>query len=239
MKNYLFLIWILFLSNFYGSGQGRKVDTELVVLTPKAEDTIISRIKGSYNAKFIIKNNGPDSIKKSDKYGIDISFGNVLYGFYFRYPSRIILPGSEDTVAVQLQMTWDTDNNNTTFCGTVYLSGYGNDSIKKETKSEFLNNKQCQKVAHDSRLYLSEISLENVKIYPIPSNGIIQVELTNNSFIPSSIRITNCIGKLIRTLEPSFKNNSTSFDLSEIPRGIYYVQLSNSQNKITKALILN
>ncbi len=233
------VLMVLICSPFFTFSQGRKIDSEIIVLTPMADDTVISRTNGIYMSRFIIKNNGPDTIKPKDAYTINITFGNVVYNPISRYFNKIFLPKTADTVEVSLKMTWDTDNYTTTFCGTVKLFGYGNDSIKKESKSEIINNKFCQNVAHKSRLYLSKISLENVVIYPIPSKGVIHIDTKNNSFIPSIIKVTNSLGQLIRTIEPSFINNTTSIDLSDIAKGLYYIQLSDSENKLTRVLILN
>ena len=47
---------LIFNANTAVKGQGRKIDVEIIVHTPKSGDTIISRKNQTYTGKFIIKN---------------------------------------------------------------------------------------------------------------------------------------------------------------------------------------
>ncbi len=70
-----------------------------------------------------------------------------------------------------------------------------------------------------------EHSSENnsVSIYPNPSNGLFTVELNNNQ--NSSITVFNTLGEKI--IEEKLSNSITAFDLSNIPRGVYFCQVKN------------
>jgi hypothetical protein len=205
----IFGLLLIIKTNSLVYGQGRKIDASLMVYAPKAADTIISRLNGTYLSKFIIKNNGPDSIKIGDTYSFNITFGNVQYGYFFKYSDRNTPSGEQDTVEVLIKMTWDTDNN-TTFCGTVYLTGYKTDSIKKESKTEIINNKFCQNVFHDSRLKISNLNTSSVNVYPNPTNGKINIQIENPSkYI--SIEVFDIFGRLIQTFEN--KQDKTLYEI--------------------------
>ena len=63
-------------------------------------------------------------------------------------------------------MTWDTDNNST-FCGTITLSGNGNDSVKKESKTQLLNNSDfCHNVRkHLANKTIAQLVFERTRVY--------------------------------------------------------------------------
>ena len=225
---------LIFNANTAVKGQGRKIDVEIIVHTPKSGDTIISRKNQTYTGKFIIKNNGPDTIKTTDKFLVNVTFGNVIYTPIYRNPTRNLAAGNTDTIQSIFKMTWDTDNNST-FCGTITLSGNGNDSVKKESKTQLLNNTFCQNVYHDSRLSASSKVLKSLSIYPNPCNGILNI--ANSSFIRLNIKLFNFIGEEIMTIDLSFNNRT--IDLSNIPKGVYFVNFSNLQFNQTRKIIVD
>ncbi len=227
-------------ANLDAYGQARKIDAALVVLTPKAGDTIISRIKGTYLSKFIIKNNGPDIIKIGDTYSFDITFGNVQYGYFFSYPYRNILSGEQDTIEVLLKMIWDTDNN-TTFCGTLYLAGYKADSIEKESKTEMINNKFCQSVYHDSRLQIFPINIGNITIYPNPTLNKFNVKIEKPAK-NISIEVIDILGNLIKTVDTKPYKSIYEIDLyntNSLANGLVIVKVRNGNYVCNKKVFIS
>ncbi len=222
----LISIALLALTCLHSSGQGRKVESETIVYRPAEGDTIVSRIKGTYEAKCILRNNGPDSIKVGDKYSINVTFGNVQYGYFFRYASKNIGKGKEDTLSITLAMIWDISVPETKFCATITLKGALIDSIKKETEEELLNNKNCQTVAHESRLAIQQPMQVNINVYPNPSNGVLSIA-ASNAFIPTHLKLTNCIGEELATFDLHFYGGIAKLDLSNFPQGIYFIKLAN------------
>lgn len=73
--------------------------------------------------------------------------------------------------------------------------------------------------------------LINTQIYPNPTNGIITISTPEMS----EFSINNSLGEKLKS-GSAFKQ--TELDLSELPKGIYYIQLINSKNKITRQIIL-
>ena len=85
----------------------------------------------------------------------------------------------------------------------------------------------------DPSLSVQNIALEGIKIYPNPSEGIINISNDNNE--TSKIEVLDVTGKLILTKEA---NIATSIDLSTENSGIYFVKVSNSSGSLVEKLIL-
>ena len=79
-------------------------------------------------------------------------------------------------------------------------------------------------------------NLSGLKIYPNPSHGLIQVQITD-IYEDVSLTITNIIGRII--FESKINNQYTNIDLSKEPPGIYYVQLKTIHGRMTQKLIIN
>lgn len=76
---------------------------------------------------------------------------------------------------------------------------------------------------------------KNIKVYPNPSNGIFNIS-NKNQQSTTNLKIINTLGKVIRSQELSLKNNQ--INISKEPEGIYFLQITNSQNHIiTKKII--
>ena len=73
----------------------------------------------------------------------------------------------------------------------------------------------------------------DVSIYPNPSNGIINIELDENT--DQLIQINDILGKSI------YRNNingNSSLNLEQLNKGIYFVTISNKENSNTTKLII-
>ena len=89
-------------------------------------------------------------------------------------------------------------------------------------------------------LNLDELDLNaQISIYPIPSTGIINMRK------PSSIElhraaVYNVIGKLVHTFDLSEIGSNHVFDLSQLDKGIYLLQIESKKGeKLTKKLVIN
>ena len=82
--------------------------------------------------------------------------------------------------------------------------------------------------------------LENVNIYPLPTTGEFYVSFYVN--IPSKLKLDvyNQLGKLVLRHDQDFTNGlyRIGADISELPNGLYFIQLGNSKElRITKKII--
>jgi hypothetical protein len=74
-------------------------------------------------------------------------------------------------------------------------------------------------------------------VYPNPSNGIVTVQLENNSLSNTEINITTLSGKVIeshQTIDSSFELN-----LSHLPNGIYFLVIRQDTRNELQKLIIN
>jgi hypothetical protein len=87
---------------------------------------------------------------------------------------------------------------------------------------------------------LSSISfevLDNIKVYPNPTNNILNVSILNATELPKNYKVVNSLGQLVKTASVSMHNfNISSSDLSA---GIYFLQLNFSNNTETIRFIKN
>jgi hypothetical protein len=81
---------------------------------------------------------------------------------------------------------------------------------------------------------------ENMEVYPNPSHGIFNVHVKNENLTPSSIFITDLMGKTV------FSNKySSSFELSEqidvsnLKQGIYIVVVESNSRSLSQTIIIN
>jgi len=228
---------ILFLTfNFSLNGQGRKVDGSLKILSPKPNDTIESRKNGIYQSRFIIKNNGPDTIKPWDYYEIKVTFSNVIYNPYSGRFNKTVLPNSQDTINVPLKMSWGATAFGANFCAILVLTGINEDSIRQE--SNLLNNKECLKVDHLSKLGLNVISEEKIMIYPNPTKGILYFKGINEIDSQTEINIYSAMGALVSTSKLKIFDNLYSSDISHLKKGLYLIQFKLGEKSYTTKILL-
>ena len=76
-----------------------------------------------------------------------------------------------------------------------------------------------------------------VFVYPNPSNGVFFVELQSDEFMQIELKVVSLIGKTVKqeTLEP---NNRVQLDLTDQPKGVYFVQLTAGSDKYLKRVII-
>lgn len=76
--------------------------------------------------------------------------------------------------------------------------------------------------------------LSNLNVYPNPSNGIINIEISeSNKF---TVTINDILGKVISTDEI---NSTTTLDLQHLDKGVYFVNISNSTVTNTTKVIID
>ncbi len=86
----------------------------------------------------------------------------------------------------------------------------------------------------------NELSIDN--LYPVPANGQTHLIYTLNKNDKTQITVTDMLGHIVKVLLPG-KNTPVGtyemlFDSNELAKGIYFVNLSTSENKVVKKLIV-
>mgnify|MGYP000107538332 CR=1 FL=1 len=73
----------------------------------------------------------------------------------------------------------------------------------------------------------------NFKVFPNPTSNAVNIELPNNK-IAESITLINSIGQVLKT-----KNNSNIMNVSEIPNGVYYLEVRSGDHSSRKPVVIN
>lgn len=82
---------------------------------------------------------------------------------------------------------------------------------------------------------INQKAIENaIAIYPNPSNGLYNVELSNET--TASIEVYNVLGKLVQSIPQA--DSKTMIDLTGFPKGVYLVNIFSNGEQTSKKIIL-
>jgi Secretion system C-terminal sorting domain/DOMON domain len=77
-----------------------------------------------------------------------------------------------------------------------------------------------------------------IEVYPNPSkNGVFSVS-KNNSISISKIKVFDTSAKLLKSIDASKTNQTDNVDLNGFAKGIYFMELTNSNDKTVKKIII-
>jgi hypothetical protein len=68
-------------------------------------------------------------------------------------------------------------------------------------------------------------TINEINLYPNPTNGVIRIDLGNNTLNNATIQVIDLLGKIIQTKLASAQK--TTINLSNYSKGIYLVKFSN------------
>ncbi|AJR04970.1 hypothetical protein AW14_13370 [Siansivirga zeaxanthinifaciens CC-SAMT-1] len=94
------------------------------------------------------------------------------------------------------------------------------------------NLTNSESMCYDSSLSVNSKSFKDIKVFPIPTNG--KLELIN---IPSNSKlvISNIYGTIIS--ETVSKNSNQTIDMSHVETGVYFISISDSVRTFSKKII--
>ncbi|MBL4650444.1 MAG: S8 family peptidase [Aureispira sp.] len=143
------------------------------------------------------------------------------------------LSGNVDSLETLLEMTADT----------VYT--YRDDTCGTTTQLVFPNNmvgygrinlyKVLEIIRPDLISSTTQIMTEDLRIYPNPSSGMIQVQ-TSKSMENCQVTITNALGQVVRQFDTYF-NTILEMDLGNITTGVYIISIENKTQKVVGKMI--
>ncbi|MFG6687915.1 T9SS type A sorting domain-containing protein [Mariniflexile sp. HNIBRBA6329] len=76
-------------------------------------------------------------------------------------------------------------------------------------------------------------------IYPNPTNNLVELKLSNKTNNNLDIHLYDVQGKLILHSKHELKNNTAEFNVSNLKSGLYFLEVSDGINQITKKLLVN
>lgn len=79
----------------------------------------------------------------------------------------------------------------------------------------------------------NKLNALNFSVFPNPASTAVNIELANNK-IAESITLINSIGQVLKT-----KNNSNMMSVSEIPNGVYYLEVRSGDHSSRKPVVIN
>lgn len=89
----------------------------------------------------------------------------------------------------------------------------------------------------DGYLSVKEIQPEvDFKLYPNPARESIYLEIDQSTFTNSSVRIYNLLGGLMN--EQSINSTRTTIQVSQYPKGVYFLTVSSEQGQKTKRFVV-
>ncbi|HNQ67726.1 MAG TPA: T9SS type A sorting domain-containing protein [Bacteroidales bacterium] len=95
-------------------------------------------------------------------------------------------------------------------------------------------------VSNFNRFDATELEMEiinNITIYPNPTNGLVNIELIDNDFTYQLINICSIDGKVVNTVD---MHNKTSIilDMTGFAKGVYFINFYSNKGAIVKKLII-
>lgn len=177
----------------------------------------------------------------------------MMMYMYLRYGDQCLpttvgvgTPVASDANMIDLFLQWNAedpvsqfeDNRNT------YL-GNANNSYGQGNRNPFIDNPYLATVIWGGQVaqnrwptvFLSNptFTLTNVSVYPNPSNGIINIE---SEVALDEIEIITINGQVLQQIKrPNMENNT--YTVSNLPKGFYFIKLSNDTNSVTKKVLIN
>ena len=79
-----------------------------------------------------------------------------------------------------------------------------------------------------------QVQLENIAIFPIPTQDNLQIELPDDT--TTQLELFDALGRVVLQQEII---SSASLSLSDLPSGQYYLRLQNKKGKLIKPIIKN
>ena len=74
-------------------------------------------------------------------------------------------------------------------------------------------------------------------VYPNPSNGVFRLNIEEDGDTPYQVQIVDLIGK--EMLNQTVKaQEETTFDLSNAPKGVYFIKITQGREQIIKRVVI-
>jgi hypothetical protein len=140
-----------------------------------------------------------------------------LLDYHLKPSSLCINSGTPDTTGLFLS-PYDLDGNARVFGSRIDIGCYESDdpSALFEEPPGFLN--------------------KNLRIYPNPTNGLFSIELKDNAKI-QTVFVINILGEIIEQIEASGVHGICYIDLTNKPKGLYFIKIKTNNGILTGKVV--
>jgi len=181
----------------------------------------------------------------------NVVYANNIIVHKFNFPSPVILPTSGFFGSVQTPYTSAADSmqiysntktnlsNDSSSWLLVYANNWRTFRYQRSSKIQLAIFPQitCRPVVgvQETSQFAS-----NISIMPNPNSGIFNLIFTLPKHQKVSIHIFNSIGQLISSnAAENVSSNLFTIDLSSKPGGIYFIEISNGNERVTKKVVIS
>ena len=86
----------------------------------------------------------------------------------------------------------------------------------------------------------SEINVQNIQLYPNPTNDILNVELSLNTEDRIQLEVYSMTGQLVKSIDLGMITElNTTLDLSDLNSGIYHVRILGENTSTNRRVQIN
>ena len=150
--------------------------------------------------------------------GVDGSPVDGLYSNWGNEPDNV---GDQDGLAIALTQ-WPIGS------GSIGAASQWNDLI--------VNDPLYYLIEYDTLLSINETNINDLKIYPNPVNDILTIENIKKPI--NTILIINSLGQIVNRISPEQNSNFVNISFSNIPNGVYFINIMFENSKtISKKVI--
>ncbi|UTW65081.1 T9SS type A sorting domain-containing protein [bacterium SCSIO 12643] len=115
----------------------------------------------------------------------------------------------------------------------------GTSSVTLTAMDECGNTNSCSfPLIVNSVIGISEITAQSIRVYPNPSTGIFQIDLTKVYRQIESLQIYDLNGQSIYKQDDSFSGKLNTIHLTDVQKGTYYIMIQIADKRLLKKIIL-
>lgn len=74
-------------------------------------------------------------------------------------------------------------------------------------------------------------------VYPNPTQGVFYLQIDSQAQMSYQVNVVNLVGQTVERREVP-ANQQNRFDLSNLPKGVYFIKIQVDQQKVIKRVIL-
>lgn len=124
---------------------------------------------------------------------------------------------------------------NTTSAATYYVRVYGYNNANNATQCYLLRINTKNTAWREAELQVSN----EVNVFPNPSNDKVHIQFSTSKSEDVTIRLIDLAGRMVQNQVMTTESglNTFAFDVMQLPKGIYLIELNSSENRSVKRFV--